>query len=281
MRIIQYAPRACDCCESVDLEEVWSYSAQARTRSDVSLWEVRNVVCRFCGFAFVSPAPVPESLAAHYNDSLPISEERQPDFSIVNRIGLIERHLPLSPQQSVYLEVGSSTCPQFLAEVAKRFASAQTVEIYQNEDSSSGVIEDVPRETVDVLAAYFVLEHVPNPLTVLTRCANALKDAGTLIIEVPDLYQYPETTDGLAMHEHVNHFSLRSLSRLAAMVGLRLIDFSRSLRSHPGSFAAAFAKTYSTAQREPDPTERVMAMTCMGEGVERLKHFGKMTDQRA
>src|SRR3954463_14644308 len=63
---MRYSERACEICGAADHAEIFSWSQVAKTRARDFTWSVRNVVCRTCGFAFVSPAPTQDSLHEFY-----------------------------------------------------------------------------------------------------------------------------------------------------------------------------------------------------------------------
>ena len=71
---------------------------------------------------------------------------------------------------------------------------------------------------------YDVLEHVLNVKQFLSNCYRALKPGGVMICEVPNLLLYPDNLL-LQEFEHVNHFTISSLSLIAEKVGFSLIEF--------------------------------------------------------
>jgi len=69
-----------------------------------------------------------------------------------------------------------------------------------------------------------------------------LKDDGTFVIEVPDIGYYAHLIDAVGFHEHVNHFSLRTLCALLDQNGFELKGFSRKQASRRFGMVAAFKK---------------------------------------
>lgn len=283
MRIIKTTSRNCDICGCSDLDEISSYSLKSRTRNDISVWNVRNVVCKNCGFAFVSPAPLQESLDEHYSDSFDLSTISTPDYSIDKRIKFIKSLLN-SKKASSYLEIGSNNCPAFIDSLKLLFTNIHTLEINKSCQSSFSSSDEIPANSIEIVAAYFVLEHVPNPLAMLKTCAKIVSKDGFVIIEVPNLYLYPDDPAGLYLWEHVNHFSPTSLTTLAELAGLRLESLSSFLCSRPFGFVAAFKKNSEknpTAAIFQNKTESVIAKKCMELGKEKLLIFdGKIKKAR-
>lgn len=253
MPYIEYTSRNCDCCDSDDLQSVWHYQTSCKTRNDEYYWDVNNVVCRHCGFAFVSPTPCEKSLSHYYTDSFSIFEGQEIDYSIEKRIQILKQ-CQKAINATRYLEIGSNDSPQFLARVNELFTTLNTVELNDGCTSTYKNLNDVPTNSQQVIASYFVLEHITAPKAFLETCCNILQDNGMLVIEVPNLYLYPKDPAGLMLYEHVNHFSPSSLIKLAQRCGLQVQDISLLNCSRTFGFTAVFQKN-SCKTREPSHSE--------------------------
>lgn len=240
MKHLQYQRRPCDCCGSDRLKEVWNYDTQAKTKQGTYLWKVRNVICSDCGFAFVSPCPTENSLNDYYKDSYEYWTGQSLDFCMDSRLELLRKHAP-HPIQS-FVEVGGNISRMFASAIAPQVQKYINVEINGACDTDIRSIQSLPRQFADVIAAYFVLEHIARPAAFLESCAIILKDNGVLIVEVPNLYIYPLNAAGLGLYEHTNHFSPLSITCMAAIKGLRLLELTYNLCSRPFGFAAVFSK---------------------------------------
>jgi len=271
---IKLLERSCDCCGGNDLEEVWRYSRQAKTRNNDFNWEVRNVVCRSCGFAFVSPSPAEEDLEKYYRESYSIFSGQEIDYSIDKRMHVIEKYLEKTGADS-YIEIGSNDCPEFLSLLGNHFNRVETVDLNSSCNTTYHSLQEIPRESADIIASYFALEHVPRPVDFLISCYNIIKNDGFIILEVPNLYLYPKDPSGLFLHEHVNHFSPRSLAALAEKCGLNLIYVSQEYCSRPFGFVAVFKKIddFNISDINIDPTEFIYAKSCVLEGSYKIKRF--------
>jgi len=273
MRIIKNNYRRCDLCEKDDLEELYSYQIQQKTKNNISLWNVRNVICRYCGFAFVSPSPSEESLEEHYADSYELSSNLIPDYSVEKRICLIKNFLR-QDSHSTYFEIGSNNCKAFKIELEKIFSNLASLEINKSCDSSFKDIKKIPELSADILAAYFVLEHVPNPKNFLLSYRDILSDDGVFIIEVPNLLIYPRDPAGLDLCEHVNHFSPYTLSELANECGYEIIETSYNKCSREFGFVAVLKKSTTIFHRnKKNRNEFIIGRSCILEGLEVLKRL--------
>ena len=78
-------------------------------------------------------------------------------------------------------------------------------------------------EAFDVVTAFQVLEHAPDPVAFLRACLALLKPGGTLVIGVPDHESYLGNLRNFVLNappHHVTWWNQKSLTRLAQSVGL-------------------------------------------------------------
>ena len=89
------------------------------------------------------------------------------------------------------------------------------------------------------MAHYDVLEHVLEVKDFLSSCHKILKYDGIMVCEVLLL----GLSKNLLMleFEHVNHFSVNTLSSMASQVGFELIDVNYNC-SRPHGFLSVFKK---------------------------------------
>jgi SAM-dependent methyltransferase len=269
-RKIELADRQCDCCENTELEEVWRYEKEARTKQHTFTWQVRNVICKRCGFAFVSPVPTEGSLKDYYGDSYEYFRGIELDYSIEKRIGLIVRYLR-GNHDARYVEVGGNENTRFLSELSRHVGSITSVELNLSCRSDHKSLEALKEGCADIISAYFVLEHMPDPKHFFHLCARRLRRDGILIIEVPDLSIYPFNPAGLALWEHTSHFSARSLSCLAQSQGFSLLEVSHQDCSRPFGFAAVFSNTGKIIAADLGVSDYQNASYCMREGIKKIE----------
>ncbi|HCE45645.1 MAG TPA: hypothetical protein DET40_19050 [Lentisphaeria bacterium] len=270
MKSFKFEKRDCDCCGSRNIEELSSYSVKTRTLSEIYLWKVRNVICRSCGFAFVSPVPGNDMLKQYYGDSFELS---QVNYSIEKRISLIRKYM--EGRNSSFLEIGGNNSSAFLKELSKYFRKICTMEINQSCTSVFRNAGDVPASSIDMASAYFVLEHITRPKDFLLSYRKILKDGGILIVEIPNLYIYPQNPAGIFQCEHVNHFSPVTLCRMAASCGYEMLEVGQNGCSRAFGFVAVLRKAAIRKSSKPDPVEYMFGKACMLEGYESVIRLEK------
>lgn len=271
---MEYQARNCDCCDSQELEQVWNYDRTCKTRNNSFQWTVNNVICQACGFAFVSPVPTDESLALYYGDSFSIYAGQEIDYSIDKRLNVI-KFCQAKIQATRYLETGSNNSPEFIDKLSSVITHIETVELNEDCSSTYNTLADVPQNSQEIIASYFVLEHIPNPKSFLETCYSLLIDNGFLIIEVPNLNLYPKDPAGLMLYEHLNHFSPATLMALAKRCGLETTNISLLECSRGFGFVAVFQKTtkLSTPQETTNNFELLQARAYMREGRSIIEAF--------
>jgi 2-polyprenyl-3-methyl-5-hydroxy-6-metoxy-1,4-benzoquinol methylase len=214
--------------------------------------------CRSCGYVFDNPRPTLEALIGFY------SKPGKYD-SWLEELGPRERlwRRRLSKLQSTkkpgsLLDVGTGI-GQFLA-----MARSSYGEVYGTEVSSTaveiakqryglnlfhGTIDDLPAQgkTFDNITLFHVLEHVPDPKSMLKTCYSLLSPGGILVIAVPNevaslrglkrrlfsklgkrhnggILGLPRLTlDGSISEIHLSHFSPGVLARLLESTGFSVI----------------------------------------------------------
>lgn len=271
---IQLENRSCDFCEDDDLQELWNFTYTSSTINNFFHWNVRNVACRKCGFIFVSPAPSKTSLERYYRDSYSPVSLHKIDYSIDNRVELLQKYQNINKAKT-YIEIGSNNCPEFLSKLSHIFENLETIEVNQScarKYSSMDAMKSIDRANENIISAYFVLEHVPDVVDFLTTCRGSLSEQGYLILEVPDLYLYPKDIAGLIWHEHVNHFSPKTLSMIAEKCGLEVIETSHNLCSRSFGFVCVFRKC-PPKRRIVDISEFENAVSSFRDGLKVVNAF--------
>jgi len=266
--------RSCDLCGGADLASIWEFQHVAKTRERHFLWSVRVVVCKNCGFGFASPAPTAAALAAYYGNSyLPLKGQAR-DYSIEARLTVIGRHH--AGPKGCYVEIGSNDNTEFAQALGQRFEAIRTVELNDASGATTTDAKDIADGSADIVASYFVLEHVPDVHGFLAHCARIVRPKGAVIVEVPDLRLYPSDPSSLLLHEHVNHFTPNTLTALAARHGLALREVGRQDCSRSFGFVAVFAPDPTVTKAiaaGPNPAEFAEAVACIRDGRAAIDAF--------
>jgi len=208
----------------------------------------RIVRCDHCDLTFLNPRPAAADLATIYDTADYYgggSEFEDVRLGYPNYLAL-EAHLafvvgellrPLRDMKpGVALDVGCSM-GIVLDQLRRRGwtpcgvdVSAYATEYARRElglDVVTGTIEQLerPPESVDLATMLLTIEHLPDPKGVLEAVHRLLRPGGVLIIATHDVEGvWPKLVGGRWRHfnvpEHVYYFSRRTLTRMAADVGL-------------------------------------------------------------
>jgi 2-polyprenyl-3-methyl-5-hydroxy-6-metoxy-1,4-benzoquinol methylase len=89
----------------------------------------------------------------------------------------------------------------------------------------------------DLIAAFHVIEHLPDPVSVLMLLSNMLTDKGRMVIEVPSsddallsLYDSDAFQNFSYWNQHLYLFNAETLRRLVGRAGLRIIAIQQHQR---------------------------------------------------
>ena len=276
-RVFQYRNRQCECCKSNDLEYLWHNRFEAQTRKFSWDFNLNYAICKNCGFVFVSPVMESEDINCYYEDCWIQYSQQELDYNIDSRIEFINKNCK---DVSTFVEIGSNKRTGFHDRLESIFSTIMTVELNSNCDSNYSSIYNLPDNKADVIAHYFVLEHVPEARNFVALCHKVLKPGGIMIAEVPDVTIYKEDYSALLWHEHVNHFSINSLSRLVKETGFELLDHSTDLCSRSFGFAAAYRKTDKNPQTQlNDDNEYKNNKILIEQGSQNIDELRKRMDK--
>lgn len=267
---IQTIPRECECCGSNSAEELWSYEYTTPTRQHQFVFPVCNVICQNCGFVYVAPCYASDSLHEYYADSFSAIDGQVADYDVRKRIAFIKRHCA---GHNIFAEIGSNNSSEFKREVGALFDTIITVEPNEQCQADYRHIGELSEASVDIVAHYFVLEHIPLVHQFLQECARTLRIGGLMICEVPDLALYPVKPAGLQLYEHTNHFAIENLAVIAAKSGFVLQESSQEYCSRDFGFVAIFKKISPTPIdiEIPNLYERNVGLATIGK--ERVQQY--------
>ena len=156
--------------------------------------------CAICGFVFVTPLPDDEYLRAHYQQYLPVDDEKIFQWSNLmeevsyRSLEAIEKDGPV-PSDGRLLDVGCGY-GFFLGKARERGWSVHGVEpcVHARDYALKtglqvdlgGLLEQkYPDGSFTVVTMFYVLEHVREPLSYLKEAYRILKPGGLLLVRVP------------------------------------------------------------------------------------------------
>ena len=189
---------------------------------------------------FVSPVFDDGDLSDYYADSFSAFKDASPDYDIEKRLAFLREVAPIGV---MFIEVGANQPTEFHHRLKRPYEKIATVEINNSVSYDFQSLEALPDDCADVVAHYFVLEHIPRVIEFLKSCHRVLHEGGVMVCEVPDIHIYPNDPTALLLYEHTNHFSQHILCEIASQVGFDVLKVNSSLCSRPFGFAAAFRKS--------------------------------------
>jgi SAM-dependent methyltransferase len=215
------------------------------------------IACAVCGFRHVVPLPEPEELERPYRETYYTEEkptflahagedQEWAELAQKDRLDQFERLLPSGRRR--LLDIGCG--PGFFLKTAKargwqvlgiepsrqaaahaRSLGVDVIEGFFNDDT----VEQIGR--FDAVHLNNVLEHVPDPVDMVTRARERLSPGGLLCLNVPnDFTPFQESArDSLSLSEwwvapphHLNYFDFESLIRLVTQTGFEVREKTTS-----------------------------------------------------
>jgi SAM-dependent methyltransferase len=197
------------------------------------------VRCPSCQFVFLNPRPTSDSLFRFYQQYLPEEESSVESWEKMMKpvfhraANLLQQHR----REGRLLDVGAGF-GFFLVEMKKRGWDITGVEISQKamdyaKDILGLIIHPGPLEKAnfsnnyfDAVTGFYVIEHLPDPISFLKECHRILKPGGLLLL------RYPHTTPvknllklfGMKNHlydlpAHLSDFSPEMIQRCLERIG--------------------------------------------------------------
>jgi len=255
---LQREASACLVCANIAVELYRDDNAdRALTSSD--LGSSRRTVshgkilrCSACGFGFRAWRPSADELASLYRELDPLVYEKES----TGRNRTARRHLKIVTNyvpRGRLLDVGCASGAFLSCAVEQGFEvigvepSRILCSKAQERLRGRGTIlccdlqnADLAEASMDALTLWDVLEHVPDPLAFLGRCAALVRPGGYVVANVPDLESWQARVLGgrwpLLLAEHLNYFSRKSLALAGEICQLHAVRFGR----RPSSFSLEY-----------------------------------------
>jgi len=265
--------RACPVCGCRDTEAIFRQAFEGLAgRSLVDAYDV--VCCRACGFGFADGLPASEEFERYY--ARMSKYERQPTGGrssdvdqarcrlIAQRVDAVVRDRSLG-----VLDVGCSTGALLAAMKEVGFlnvegidpapaCAALALEVHgvPVRTGSAADLPGLPRPYGLVLLSA-VLEHMLDPSIVLRDARLALHEDGVLFVEVPDVEEFARCATVPYQEfsiEHINFFSIESLTSLLGVGGFACVDAARvRLPWTSGGTAGVIHALFRRTEEASDP----------------------------
>lgn len=199
--------------------------------------------CRDCGLVQVSPTPSKSEVAKLYqgdywkNYDFYISQIPAHQKYFKKKIEEIKKYR----KSGKLLDVGCAT-GVFLREAGNNGFTADGIDISKyavslcqkhHLSAKQGVVADIEKANYyDIVTLFEVVEHEPNPLSVIKSVKKLLKNHGLLVVTVPDSASLSARLMGpywfgYRNKEHLFHFSKKSLDLLLRKQGFQSIKITK------------------------------------------------------
>jgi 2-polyprenyl-3-methyl-5-hydroxy-6-metoxy-1,4-benzoquinol methylase len=192
--------------------------------------------CDFCGYVFDSPRPSFAEISAFYSRAGKydtwLKEERARDILWKRRLNKLLQ----SGARGRLLDIGAGY-GQFLYHARPLFEEVTGTEVSKSAVALasekyglsllSGQIEelDLPLQSFDTITLFHVLEHVPDPSNLVSRCRALLTPQGTVVIAVPN--------DVLAWTSNIKkigkRLGIKSFQKFSPKLGISRAGASREI----------------------------------------------------
>jgi 2-polyprenyl-3-methyl-5-hydroxy-6-metoxy-1,4-benzoquinol methylase len=235
MQHLQYCP-ACDSPAGTAKNISTFHSYQKNT-----FLETQLVECS-CGHVFTNPQPSRNELAPFYDVDYHVFADAKLDTATIDR-WITSRlrdgrfnHLKVLPGGR-YLDIGCGL-GKMVAAMSRLGMKAQGIEpspIAAQKAREAGLqiycglLDDakLDGESFDCISMFHVLEHVPDPVSVLRECCRLLKAGGELVIGVPNynslvLSLVGSSWSALDQPRHLHLFREDSMRQVASRANLRV-----------------------------------------------------------
>lgn len=222
--------------------------------------EFGMVACNQCGFVFFDTSTLHSDLHQYYKNCLfyHTSEQQAELDQIKIQTPALKRLFHTAERVAEYIpdraarvvDIGANNGAQLLVLRQFGFINLCGVDMRQSSvdtmralglEAHLGSAEELPQKTqkADVCLMSHTLEHLLDPVGVISNVRHSLTDNGILYVEVPDAENYPiqdlSQWYKFMFHEHINHFDLHHLEALAVANGLEVIEMGHKMIAHRGT----------------------------------------------
>ncbi len=209
------------------------------------------VACRTCGLVYVGEDPAGIDFDALYGESYYtggsdavfadyVGQEAARRAHARRKLWWLRTFAPRIAREGRLLDVGCAA-GFFLAE-ARAFYEVQGVELSAWSSAyardrlklpvATGTLQDaqLPPDRFDIVTLWDVIEHVPDPVPLLTEAARVLKPGGRLVLTTGDWGSAYAQRRGADWHLmtppwHLSMFSRATLARAAGRAGLKVVGW--------------------------------------------------------
>lgn len=221
-----WRPRGCELGHGEPPLPLGRRYVEAAARDRDYAFELDDVACPACGFAFAGRVPPEGFLAQYYRNAYTLDSALvtfDPDYDAEARLANVRAHL--RPGATV-LEIGAGAA-DFCDRLCAAGFDATGVDPLDRGRPHARVSSADHRGTrgqYDAVVSYYVLEHVLDANEWLAAVSERLATNGVAIIEVPDFERHPQES---LYWEHLRHLTPFHLCELLRRAGLTPLAIDR------------------------------------------------------
>ena len=283
--------RTCPLCKNTEKEVVFRKELEqvvgliGKVQQEIS-------ICFQCGMVFTSKVLSDKDLNEYYsNQSSYEYEHSNYEFPVYqkNRSEQQFRYInSLLPNLQKVVDIGCSVgylLKLFLdngSEVVGFEPSEKLKEtawkLYGVEVRTEFFDEEVVIESdIDLVILSHVLEHLKHPQNIISSINKYQNESGYIFIEIPAIELFDERDPHQFFIEHINYFSLQTLTNLMRQSGYKLVHFDHFIN---GSEIAPFYPTLASLWRKIENTESVnfTLYDYYSSSVDKIKSYQRIID---
>ena len=205
----------------------------------------RVLKCNSCNVVFLAPNILSGDLEKYYSERFAaekyVSPERLAFLENNSKelLNIVEK-FSSSKRNPALLDIGSNI-GVFVKEAIKKGYDAVGIEpskaMFRYATNlgvpmvSSTIEEFNPEKTFDIITIFHTLEHLANPIEVLSKLKSVHNQNGFLILEVPNIESYMAKKDGISWkfiaYEHIFYFSPETISDILQGLGYKIVSIKR------------------------------------------------------
>jgi len=207
---------------------------------------MRIVRCKQCSLVYVNPRQDATTIYQHYNSGQSSRIQYYLDVEVADRrtfAELLDLAARLIPQHGHLLDIGPNigTCLMLARErgwetfgIEINTEAAQFCREQRGLNVISGTLEPetYPENSFDVIVMGDVIEHLRDPLSLLSIVPRILKPGGVVIISTPNIAQWAGRLLQIKPEEHLYYFSPETIEAMLRKVGLDVVGVKCLDRYH-------------------------------------------------
>jgi 2-polyprenyl-3-methyl-5-hydroxy-6-metoxy-1,4-benzoquinol methylase len=250
------AERPCPLCGSGDAARIF-------TKREVDYWR-----CGRCTFQFATPDVNPnltKELSGYEEAYLQyLADDSSDAVNFESLCGWMEEFTALEGRRLLDVGAGSGKLVRFLR---RRSVDAKGIEpsralfnrfLKDDPAFACATLDDLhahERKAFDIITAFDVIEHVPDPVGFLGGIETLLAAGGTCFVSTPDVESLVARSFGRRWHfyypYHLSYLGPRTLARAAALHGLQAIDSRHRGRLRSSAYMIRYGAEMILGARAP------------------------------